>query len=154
MFSDLDGYKIITYDNRKMKTTATNRAEEFASWYLTSNVDLSFLAKKGKIKSVDMEIKYFILKDGKTIFHHKIPFFNWNKHPYYLQIPDIEFDAFVINAIFLYDVNYFHIGLNCEDIKFAYRYFKEMEAGSKYELGSFIPYERGYRFFSNRHFMK
>lgn len=41
---DLDGYKIISYGQNGIKSM--KRAEEFASWYLTSNIDLLFGAKK------------------------------------------------------------------------------------------------------------
>lgn len=151
MFSDLDSYKTITYDNRKMKTTVTNRAEEFASWYLTPNVNLLFSSKKyGKKRN--MVIEFIFIKNEKVINKHQM--FNKENFVFPFTIPDVDFDALAICGIFQTSASYFHIGLDCEDIKFAYRYFKEMEAGSKYEFGSFIPYERGYRFFPNTHFME
>lgn len=104
------------------------------------------------MKPRKIKVEYYILKDDEVLFNHQVPFSNKNQ-PYYLTIPNIKFDAFVINFTFLEDVSYFHIGLNCEDIKFAYKHFKNMKMGSSFEVGSFIPYEKGYRFFPNTSFL-
>lgn len=151
--NSLKGYKTITYGRFGMKTK--KEAEDFASWYLTKNIDLYFLAKRG-IKTINMEIEFVILRDEKIFFRHKIPWFYWNGYyPYNLYfLFDIEFDAFVINAIFPYNVNYFHIAINCEDIKFAYKHYENKKSSSKFELGSFMKYEKGFRFFPNTHFLQ
>ncbi len=147
---DLNGYKIIRYTKSGLKSD--KKSEDLASWYLTSNIDLNFISKRN-IKNIKLGIEFSIIKDGNIEKTYSI-----SNQNYFLTIPNKEFDAIVVTCFFENDANYSCIALNCEDIKFAYEFYRDFKRYSKFELGSFVPYKKeygtSYRFFPCTHFMK
>lgn len=144
---ELEGFKTITYNENKMKSS--ERAEEIASWYLTNDVDLYFSAKKfGRNRSIEVA---FFFKNGDKYYQHNISPYIHYKMPYHITIPP-ETDFFAINIRFRFDVSYFHVGIDCERIKFAYKYYKKIKEDHSFEVGSFVKYDKGYRFFPNTNF--
>lgn len=145
----LDGFKTITYNDKSMKSG--ERAEEIASWYLTENISLYFLAKHFGLKR-PINVELFFKRNGEWYKHHVSYSFLNDKDSYNLPIlTNVELVS--IRIRFLSNVSYFHIGIECEGIKFAYKHYKRKVQDDIFELGTFAKYDdKGYRFFPNTNF--